>query len=153
MQIKVKKLDPSAKLPTKAYLNDAGWDVYACLADKVVLKPKEVTKIPTRIAVQLKFEVNYPLQDGDPCSYFFKFFDRSSMGSKALTVLGGVIDEGYRNDLVVMLYNGTDKPYVVEHGDKIAQFVILPVIPAQIIESEELEESERGGKGFGSSGK
>jgi dUTP pyrophosphatase len=75
------------------------------------------------------------------------------MGKKGVKVMGGVVDFGYSNEVLVMLNNLSDDDVIIQAGDKIAQFVILPVPLAQIVEVDKLEDSERGEKGFGSSGR
>jgi dUTP pyrophosphatase len=87
-----------------------------------------------------------------PEGYYGLILDRSSMGSKLIKTLGGVIDCGYRGDVTVCLMNLSFFSYVVKAGDKIAQIVINKVEFDDIEEVEELAESERGEKGFGSSG-
>jgi dUTP pyrophosphatase len=139
--LKVKKLKPEAKLPTKNNLSDAAFDLYA--SEGINVPNSQVTKINTGIAVEI------------PKGYYGQIFDRSSMGAKGLTVFGGVIDSGYRGEVIVCLHN-TAKDFswhTVSPGDKIAQMVILPVPEMQVVEVQELEESDRGEKGFGSSGK
>lgn len=138
-----KKLHPDSIIPTKAYEADAGMDLYAY--EPTVIRPGETVKVKTGIACAIA--------EGG----FLKVFDRSSLGSKGIIVTAGVIDAGYRNELLVCLHNlrqgNDDDTYVIQKGDKIAQMVLLPVYPVTIKEVEELPTSERGEKGFGSSGK
>lgn len=138
LELKVKRLRPDAKLPTKAHASDAGFDLYS--AAEVDLMPGQTIKVETGIAVGL------------PTGYFAKFFDRSSVGSKGVIVTAGVIDEGYTGPLIIAFYNSTNVIRKVAAGEKIAQMVLLPVPQATIIEVEELGQTERAEKGFGSSG-
>lgn len=141
--LRVKKQDSRAIIPGKSRPTDAGWDIYACLpeCEKLMLPPGKVTKVPTKVVVVV------------PPGHYFQLVDRSSMGSKGIHVFGGVIDEEYRGECVVMLFNSTDQPYVIEHGDKIAQGIVHQVPQLLAIEVDELEETGRGDKGFGSSGR
>lgn len=143
MLVKFKKLLPTATIPTKAYPTDAGFDLYA--AETAVIRPGETVKVNTGIAC------------APPQGYFFKVFDRSSMGSKGILVNAGVIDNSYRGPIIVCLTNlsnGDDyDTHTINVGDKIAQMVLLPSYEVIATEVEDLDESERGDKGFGSSGK
>lgn len=136
---------PEAKTPTKSRFEDAGWDLYAT-KDIVVIKP-EVIKIPTGIAVSI------------PRGYVGLIWDRSGMGSKGFKVHGGVVDSGYTGEIFVCLSRIALPTYPqhpiteINKGDKIAQLVIQEV-PLHVTweEVSELEETDRGDKGFGSSG-
>jgi dUTP pyrophosphatase len=142
LELKVKKLRPSAKLPTKAHATDAGFDLYYCGQDPVSLYSLS----------QYMFETGISLSP--PPGWYAQVHDRSSMGGKGIKVLGGVIDSGYTGEWFVMLAKvsgGQYEYHTIKPGDKIAQFVLLPVPEATIVEVAELEESQRGGKGFGSS--
>lgn len=151
LKLKVKKLHENAKLPTKNSSLDAGWDLYAL--EDVDLVSGKVEKINTGIALEI------------PEGYYGQIFDRSSMGAKGIHVHGGVIDSSYRGPVMVCLNNTVpssikvdDKMwqhvfYPVKAGDKIAQLVILPVPQVEVEEVEELGSSDRGEKGFGSSGR
>lgn len=135
--IKVKRLHPAAKLPTRSY-NSAGYDLYA--SETTECLPGRVTPVPTGIATEI------------PPSYVGLVWDRSGMGKKGLTVFGGVIDEDYRGEWFVMLYNSTDQTYTVNAGDRVAQFLVQLVRQDAIVEVEMLTETERGANGFSSTG-
>jgi dUTP diphosphatase len=139
MNLKVKRLNENAKLPTRANPNDAGLDLYAIY--DTILHPLCVVKIPTGIAIELP-ENTVGLQ-----------LDRSSLGSKGIHNFGGVIDSSYRGELFVGLYNSTDKTFFIKQGDRIAQLVIIPILLPMPIEVEELTNTARGDNGFGSSGR
>lgn len=141
MEIAIKKIEPNAKAPTYAYGTDAGMDLYAFWKTVIPAKSREV--VSTGIAVAI------------PRSYAGLIWDKSGIAVKqGLKVMGGVIDSGYRGEVLVCLLNTTDEDIVIEAHQKIAQMLIQPVINANIIISEELPEAEdeRGDKGFGSSG-
>jgi dUTP pyrophosphatase len=134
-----RKLTPDAKAPTKANSDDLGIDIYS--NQYVVLSPGDVTPIKTGIAIQT------------PENYGLVLKTRSGMAVGGLDVRGGVVDPGYRGEIKVILANTSKSAYVVNVGDKIAQGIMTRVIDVVIMEAEELDESPRGDKGFGSSGK
>lgn len=141
--MKVKKETQYAVIPTKANPGDAGFDLYfQNIPDLTALyiRPHSTVKIDTGISIELP-----------PCTYGL-IADRSSMGSKGIKVMGGVIDNGYRGNIIVCLCNLTPNDITVSPGNKIAQLLILPLIDTTIEETNELETTERDSKGFGSSG-
>ena len=139
MQLKIKKLRSDAKMPTRAHHDDAGIDLYACGEHTVA--PRMTAMIP--IGVSFEIEVgNVGL-----------IWDKSSIGSKSLKTLGGVIDAGYRGEVSVMMHNLGDTSYTFLHGHKVAQLLIQKVEFPDIVEVDELSDSLRGEGGFGSTGK
>lgn len=139
MKLFVKKMRDDARLPTRAHHDDAGIDLYSC--GNHTVEPHHTLMIPIGIATEI--------EEG----YVGLIWDKSSIGSKSIKALGGVIDAGYRGELKVMVHNLSDEKYTFEHGHKVAQLVIQKVEFPEIIESEELSESKRGTGGFGSTGK
>ncbi|MCR4779461.1 MAG: dUTP diphosphatase [Ruminiclostridium sp.] len=145
MNIKTKKLNENAKLPYRATEGSAGADLFACIGEDITIAPGERILIPTGIAIELP---------DSGCGAFV--FPRSSVSSKygvSLANCVGVIDSDYRGEIKVPLINHSDEPYTVRNGDRIAQMVILPVIVPEYTENEQLGDTERGGGGFGSTGK
>ena len=137
-QLKVKRLVENAKLPTKAYEGDLGYDLYS--VETVTIKPNEKPKsIKTGIAIQL------------PDGYGCIIKDRSSLASQGLHVVAGVIDNGYRGEIVVKMVNLSDRPITLVEGSKIAQMILIPVVECEVVEAETLSKTERNEKGFGSS--
>jgi dUTP pyrophosphatase len=136
--ISVKLLRPNAKLPTRSY-HSAGYDLYA--AETKVCGAGEVTMIPIGIATSF------------PVGHAALVWDRSGMGKKGFTIFGGVIDEDYRGEWFVMLYNSTTENYVVNVGDRVGQFVLQEVKQVPIAVAEELTDTERGENGFSSTGR
>jgi len=137
---KVKKLILEARLPRKEDPADAGIDIYA--AESYTLKPGETHAFSTGIAVEF------------PEGYVALLWDRSGLGSKGIHRLAGVVDSGYRGEWKVILFNTTKEPYRIAAGDKIVQCVMQRFEPVEIMEAqEELAESVRGERGFGSSGR
>jgi dUTP pyrophosphatase len=147
VKIKIKKLDPSAIIPTRNHPDDCGLDLYAL--EDVELYPGTVKKIRTGIAVQLEYNI------GEKFGLFIH--DRSGLGSKGIHRFAGVVDQSYTGELLIILFNSNsaDKsvPFVINKGDKIAQLVIQEILTPEVIEVEKLDETVRGDKGFGSSGK
>lgn len=144
MQINIKHLTKKAKTPTKAYIGDAGFDLYCSIEDtfgkSVVLWPEDgAIVIPTDIAMEI------------PEGYFGMICDRSSLGSRGLKVMGGVIDAKYLGNVKVCLTNVGNEAVEIKHGDRVAQLVVLPVPNIHLIEVDHLGDSQRGEKGFGSS--
>ncbi|MCX6377449.1 MAG: dUTP diphosphatase [Armatimonadetes bacterium] len=135
--IKVKLLSPDAKLPTRSF-HSAGYDLYA--AETTDCPPGQVTMVPIGLATSL------------PAGHAALVWDRSGMGKKGLTVFGGVIDEDYRGQWFVLLYNSTCDTYEVHIGDRVAQFVLQEVKQVPIAQAEELMDTERGENGFSSTG-
>jgi len=137
--LKIKKMGDTV-LPAQAYKGDAALDLYA--AEEIVLKPRERYGIRTGISVAI------------PEGYAGLIWDKSGLSIKGgLKTLGGVVDAGYRGEVMVGIVNLSDKEHTFHVGDKIAQMLIQKVEDVKIKEVSELEESERGERGFGSSGK
>lgn len=144
MEIKIKKLRPGAVIPVRGSEYAAGYDLYACLENSVVIEPHTTVKIGTGLALAV------------PEGYFGAVFARSGMAAKqglrpANCV--GVCDSDYRGEYIVALHNDTDTRRTVENGDRIAQLVILPFMAADFVQTDELDDTSRGSGGFGSTGK
>jgi dUTP pyrophosphatase len=141
MKIRVKKLSPEAKLPSKAHPDeDAGFDLY-CTESAWLAAERGVEEVPTGISVEI------------PKGYYGQIMTRSSFGKKGMRVHPGVVDSGYRGEITIFVYNFASCQYKIEAGDKIAQLLILPVPEVEIEEVEGLSSSNRGEKGFGSTGR
>ena len=145
MELKIKKLKENAKIPQRATNGSAGMDLYACITESVTLAPGQLTVIPTGIAIELP---------DNTCAAFL--YARSGLGVKHGICLSngvGVIDSDYRGEVCVGLCNVSDKPYVIEPFERVAQMVIAPVLTPDITEVNELSDTARGEGGFGSSGR
>lgn len=162
MNVKIKRLTESATVPTKAHSTDACFDIYAdCPNDKyeinkyvcgtfcietgdgIAVEPGKAVTIHTGFATDI------------PEGYFAAVFPRSGMGIKRhlrLSNSTGIIDSSYRGEWMVALHNDGEETQIIHHGDRIAQFTLLPVLDVRLDEVEELNETERGQGGFGSSG-
>ena len=142
--VRVKKLHPNAVLPTYGSQEAAGADLYACLEETVTIQPGETAWIPTGIALEV------------PKGCAGLVFVRSSLGAKrglAPANKVGVIDSDYRGEIRVVLLNHSKEAQTVENGERVAQFVITPVLTPVYEEAEELTDTSRGAGGFGSTGK
>ena len=142
--IRVKLLKPEAKLPTYGTMEAAGADLYACLPEPVTLQPGASAFIPTGIALEV------------PRGCAGLIYARSGMACKrglAPANKVGVVDSDYRGEITVVLHNHGDCPQTVCHGERIAQFVITPVLTPVYEAVEVLSDTERAGGGFGSTGK
>lgn len=145
MELKIKKLKENARIPQVATTGSAGMDLYACIDDSVTLAPGELRIIPTGIAIELP---------DNGCAAFL--YARSGLGVKHGICLSngvGVIDSDYRGEVCVGLCNVSDKPYVIEPFERVAQMVIAPVFVPAVREVAELSSTERGAGGFGSTGR
>lgn len=144
MNINIKKLRDNAVIPTRGSEYAAGYDLYACGdEDSYFVSPHTVLKMSTGIAVAI------------PQGCFGAIFARSGIATKrglrpANCV--GVIDSDYRGEIIVALRNDTDVTQEFENGERIAQLVIMPYLPVEFSEVDELDETERGAGGFGSTG-
>ena len=132
------KIEDGAYLPERAHSADAGLDLKSPV--DAVLAEWDKCEVRTGVHVEL------------PKGTVGMVKTRSSMNAQGIQC-EGVIDEGYTGEIVVILQNHTNRIHTIKAGDKIAQLVILPVIRPEIDLVDELEETERGDKGFGSSGK
>lgn len=142
-ELQCQKLDPRAVLPSRAHPGDAGLDL--CCLDRVDIGPGERARVPTGIAIEL------------PAGHAGLIVPRSGLAAKqgiSIVNAPGLIDEGYRGELQVLLLN-TDLSLAVtlEAGERIAQLVVLPVALLTPLEVESFSESSRGEQGFGSSGR
>ncbi len=143
MNIKVKKLNPAATLPTYGSEFAAGADLYACIEEAVTINPGETVMIHTGLAMEI------------PAGYAGLIYPRSGMASKrglAPANKVGVVDPDYRGEFMVALHNHSLTAQTVEPCERIAQLVITPFLTAEFEETDELNDTVRGAGGFGSTG-
>lgn len=156
LNLNVKKLTDTSKLPCKAHPTDACFDIYADLmsdpkyghptneeASICYIKPHETQMIRTGLACEI------------PHGYWMAIFARSGLASKqGLRPAQGVpvIDEPYRGEIMIPLHNDSEETRIIHHGDRICQFTLLPYFDTNITKVDELTETERGEGGFGSTG-
>jgi dUTP pyrophosphatase len=141
-ELPVRKVRPDAVLPSRAYDGDAGLDLSA--AEGVVLAPGQRAVVGTGLAVAV------------PEGHAGFVQPRSGLAAKhGITIVNapGLVDSGYRGEVKVVLLNTGDQPFAVEPGMRIAQFVVLPVAAVELVEVADLPDTERGERGYGSSGR
>jgi dUTP pyrophosphatase len=144
MDIKIKKLTNTAKLPQRQTVGSAGADLHADITEAIVILPHRTVKIPTGLAIELPDE-----------NYVALIYPRSGLSTKhgiALANKVAVIDSDYRGEMQIPLHNHSDEAFVVQPDERVAQLVIMPVLPVNYVESNELTDTERGIGGFGSTG-
>ena len=141
MTLRFKKIHPDATLPSYAHASDAGMDVRS--VEDVTVPAKGRVLVHTGLVMLL------------PPMYEAQVRPRSGLALKhGITVLNtpGTIDSGYRGEVGVILANFGDSDFEVKKGDKVAQIVVAPVVQAEIEEANEIDETDRGAGGFGSTG-
>jgi len=142
--LRVRRLEAGARLPEVAHPGeDLGYDLFALEA--VRLDARQTVKVRTGIAVEARDP-----KTGAPLGLLVR--DRSSMAARGIATTGGVIDAGYRGEILVVMTNLGDAAVELKAGEKIAQMVPVPVLTGPVEEVESLEDSMRAAKGFGSSG-
>ena len=146
LQIKVvnEKIGSEIPLPSFSTSGSAGMDLRACLNEQIRIAAGKTELIPSGIAIYIE----------DP-NYAGLILPRSGLGHKKGIVLGnlvGLIDSDYQGELMISLWNRSEKAFLLSPGDRVAQLILIPVkqLPLKVV--DEFESSERGGKGFGSSG-
>ena len=143
-RIKVKKVRDNAIIPTKGSEYSAGMDLYACVGNPTIIMPHQTVKVPTGLAIELLH------------GYFGAIFARSGLatnnGLRPANCVG-VCDEDYRGEYIVALHNDTDVPQTINSMERIAQLVVMPYLPFEFEEVNELSNTERNSNGFGSTGK
>ncbi len=143
IKVRLKKLNPRAKIPQYATSGSSGLDLFACLDKKLIINPKEVTLIPTGIALEI------------PEGYEGQIRPRSGLSLKKRLLIPnspGTIDSDYRGEIKIIIFNWGDEPVEIEHGQRIAQLVFQKVCKAYFEEVEELSPTNRNTGGFGHTG-
>jgi len=139
ISLKIKKIKEDAKLPSFAYKGDAGMDLFAF--ESVVIKSGERKQVPTGIAIEI------------PNGYAGLIWDKSGLSMKhGIKTLGGVVDAGYRGEIIVGIVNLSKDEYVIEKHHKVAQMLIQKTEEVEIQETEDLGDAPRSNNGFGSTG-
>mgnify|MGYP000796825192 CR=1 FL=1 len=142
--LKIKKVHENAVIPHRATAGSAGLDLCACIDEPLTLAGGETALIPTGLAIAL------------PSAQYGAFvFARSGLSIKhgiGLLNSVGVIDSDYRGEIKVGVINQIKEPYTVQPGERIAQLVVMPVSVMPVEEAADLDETERGAGGFGSTG-
>jgi dUTP pyrophosphatase len=141
LRVRLARVRPHAVLPERAYEHDAAFDLSA--AEPAVLDPGGRATVPTGVAIEL------------PARSCALVLPRSGLAARhGITLLNapGLIDAGYRGELQVVVHNTAGEPFAVEQGMRIAQLLVLPLPPVRLELVDALAESQRGARGFGSSG-
>lgn len=138
-ELPIKKMHVEATLPTRAHADDAGLDLYGL--EDVEIAPQSGAMLRTGIALAL------------PKQSVGLVADRSSMAKRGLKTAGGVIDAGYRGEIHIVLWNLSAERQKIKKGERIAQLLIYPILTPAPVEAHDLDETARGAKGFGSSGR
>lgn len=138
MKIKI-ALDEGAKMPTRAHEGDAGLDLYA--AEDAYVAPHAWAKVSTGVHIAI------------PKHYVGLLTSKSGLMDNHGITCRGTIDHGYTGTVRAILFNDSDRVYKVENGQKVTQMVIMPCLLPELEPVEELEKTERGAGGFGSTGK
>ena len=136
-------LSKKAELPVYSSESAAGADIHACLEESITIQPGKRVLVPTGIKMAI------------PRGYEVQIRPRSGLAIKnGITVLNtpGTIDSDYRGEIKVILMNFSNEPFTVNHGDRIAQMVVAPCVRACFLMRTDLEETQRGSGGFGSTG-
>ena len=142
-KVKVIKLHKQAKLPVYGSAEAAGADLHACIDEPITVQPGQIAWVPTGIALEV------------PKGCAGLIYARSGMAVKrglAPANKVGVIDSDYRGEIKIVLLNHGNESQIIEPGERIAQFVITPVLTPEYVEVEQLSDTERGSGGFGSTG-
>ena len=143
VKVLVKKLNPKVKLPSYKTEGSSGMDLMAFIENKIIIAPNTSALIPTGLSVAVP----------DDCEIQIR--PRSGLAAKSnISVLNtpGTIDSDYRGELKVILFNHSDKEFIVNHNDRIAQMVLVPVLKVNFEEVDTLPDTLRGSGGFGSTG-
>ena len=145
MKVQIKRCRDAAQSPHYETLGSAGLDLRACIDQSITLQPGATDLLPTGLAIYLE----------DP-NYAAMILPRSGLGHKHGIVLGnliGLIDSDYQGELMISCWNRSDTAFEIQPLDRIAQLVIVPVLQADFVWGDEFAASDRGDKGFGSTGR
>lgn len=144
MLIQIKKLNAKATIPARGSQQAAGYDLYACADEDIVIAPHCTVKVGTGLSMSI------------PAGYFGAVYARSGLASnQGLRPANcvGVVDSDYRGEIIVALHNDTDTEKRIDKNERIAQIVVTPYLSVEFQEADELDATERGSGGFGSTGK
>ncbi|MBQ6546654.1 MAG: dUTP diphosphatase [Bacilli bacterium] len=142
-EVKIKKLDERATIPSYGSEYAAGFDLYAILDDELTIKSHETILVKTGLSMEI------------PIGYAGMIFARSGLATKkglAPANKVGVVDSDYRGEVMVVLHNHSNTSQTISNGERIAQMVIMPFYKAEFTVVDELSNTERGSGGFGSTG-
>ncbi|MCK5459539.1 dUTP diphosphatase [Candidatus Parcubacteria bacterium] len=141
MLLKIKKISPDAKLPTFAHSDDAGMDLYS--SEDLEIQPRKKVNIKTGVIMEI------------PKGYAGLIWDKGGIANRSIHTLAGVVDAGYRGEVIVLMINLSNETYKIKKGQKIAQMLIQKIERPEIKEvltDDKMQESLRGSGKFGSTG-
>ena len=146
MKMNIKYLNKDLpKLSSDLY--DSGYDIRASVSEPVIISPHGIATIPAGFSLEI---TDYPTQNN--MSVEIQIRPRSGLTKKGIVAQLGTVDVSYRGEFMVNVYNFNDYEVVIEPFDRIAQIVVCPIYKPEVFEVNELSETSRGNKGFGSSG-
>lgn len=143
--LKIKRLREGAQLPKRETPGSAGHDLRACIDSDLLIPAGESVRVPTGLAIEM-----------ESANFVAIIAARSSMAAKYGITMGngiGVIDSDYRGEISILLRNCSQEDFMVHPGDRVAQLLLMPVDLPEIVEAEELSQTQRGEGGFGSTGR
>lgn len=143
MNVKIKRLNKLAKIPTRGTAESAGYDLYAATDKDIQIPPHSNVKIGTGIAMSI------------PNGFFGGIFARSGVATKRNmrpSNCVGIVDSDYTGEVIVSIHNDSTETKTIQRGERIAQLVIVPYLSVIFDEVNELDETDRGDGGFGSTG-
>ena len=143
--LKIKRLREGAQLPKRETPGSAGHDRRACIDSDLLIPAGESVRVPTGLAIEM-----------ESANFVAIIAARSSMAAKYGITMGngiGVIDSDYRGEISILLRNCSQEDFMVHPGDRVAQLLLMPVDLPEIVEAEELSQTQRGEGGFGSTGR
>ena len=138
MEIKTFLTDSDAKMPLRAHIGDAGYDLSS--VKKIILPPGKRKLINTGIVIEI------------PEGYYGNIRPRSGLSCKGIDIGAGIVDSGYRGEIMVLLINNSDINFTISSGDRIAQLIIEKSIECKFVKGEKMTVTSRGHNGFGSTG-
>lgn len=168
VNVGIERIDTSLSLPTSKYSDNAGWDAIAVEAMELPPISKQTVSLGEGVSINgvnvggeddylegvtpIKIPLN--MKVAVPDGYFMRVVGRSGVSASGILIAPGTVDAGYRGQVFATAYNLTDKPYVVEKGERIAQVIVMPYAKVDWVERDINEnETERKATGFGESGR
>ena len=144
VKVLVKKLDPKVQLPSYKTKGSSGMDIMAFINNPIKIAPNNLALIPTGLSIAIPNDVEVQIRPRSGLAV------KSSIG---ILNTPGTIDSDYRGELKIILFNHSNKEFIVNNNDRIAQIVLMPVLKIDFEEVDELPDTLRGSSGFGSTGK
>ena len=144
IKVQIKKLDPNVEIPEYKTSGSSGVDLMANLSQNIIIKSGESCLVPTGLSISIPKDCEVQIRP------------RSGLAARSqITVLNtpGTIDSDYRGELKIIIFNHGKEQFVIKNKDRIAQMVLMPILKFDFQEVDELDDSERGTGGFGSTGK